>query len=526
MANTMDTAAQPLVQIKDLLRSSLSGMVEAGIFEEGGAAIGGFGMAGVLIIILLTLCVSACGCFGCVLWVGKEKATGASYTQDLGAPKNPHRKTTIRCACLTWCCGFPLLWLVCWVSGLFVILVTIASSLCLIMDDLSGASVRSMGNGLGMNMSGEMNATLKIIDKCFNPKDGDFSANLLDLVTNANGTTMREDVVKGAKDQITGQFDQVSSRMGNQSESMAANPKVLDMRKLLRDEPVTTWIVPKQAAATQAPITTLVASSTAAFVEAPAISLACADHTPSQMDSTVAIPGNDNFDAALLGMGSRDCSLAPGGSCAASGYNGQRGRYPCMRPVACNSVKDATCAAANDYLGAKKKLAEEKIFNCNLFEKNGAICDPVTPNTDCCTYEAIGGAQTCTLKVKQRPCALAEFKTYVQQFDLRVKHVMENIDSSQGTVGTLINDGLRNAVTNTFIKAIDRFADGAGCGFLGILYREMIDGLCYQGIFGLGKITEAYVAVMVLVVIMIILAYALWRRVKDNYDNYTQEVVM
>jgi len=227
-------------------------------------------------------------------------------------------------------------------------------------------------------------------------------------------------------------------------------------------------------------------------------------------------------------MGSRACNQAPGGSCATSGYNSaQKGYYPCVRPVTCNNGVDLSiCNAANDFLGAKKILAEEKIFNCNLFEKNGATCDPLTPNTNCCTFQTIGGTQTCVINIKQRSCALEEFQIYVQNFDLRVKNVMESIDATQGSTATLINDGLRNAVTNTFIAAIDRFANGAGCGFLGLLYREMIDGLCYQGIFGLGKITEAYVGVLILVVMLIILSYALWRRVKDNYDNYKGEIVL
>jgi hypothetical protein len=525
MADTMDTAAQPIVQIKDLLRSSLSGMVKEGIFEQGGDAISGFGMLGVLMIIIVTLLVSGCGCFGCFLWVGKEM--GSSKAVDDGFITNPHRRTTYCCAACTWCCAFPLLWLVCWVSGLFVILTTVASSLCLIMDDLSGASVRSMGNGLGMNMSGEMNGTLLIVDKCFNPKDGDYSANLLDLITNANGTSMRDDVVEGSKNVILAQFDQISNRMGNQSEPMAANPKVLDMRRLLREEPVTTWIIPTQAAITQAPITTLAASQRSGLTDAPVTSLACVDHTPAQMADNTAIPGVNDIDTALLAMGSRACNQAPGGSCATYGYNGaQQGYYPCVRPVTCNGVDLSICNAANDFLGAKKILAEEKIFNCNLFEKNGATCDPLTPNTNCCTFQTIGGTQTCVINIKQRSCALAEFQTYVQNFDLRVKNVMESIDATQGSTATLINDGLRNAVTKTFIAAIDRFANGAGCGFLGLLYREMIDGLCYQGIFGLGKITEAYVGVLILVVMLIILSYALWRRVKDNYDNYKGEIVL
>jgi hypothetical protein len=244
------------------------------------------------------------------------------------------------------------------------------------------------------------------------------------------------------------------------------------------------------------------------------------------MADNTAIPGVNDIDTALLAMGSRACNQAPGGSCATYGYNGaQQGYYPCVRPVTCNGVDLSICNAANDFLGAKKILAEEKIFNCNLFEKNGATCDPLTPNTNCCTFQTIGGTQTCVINIKQRSCALAEFQTYVQNFDLRVKNVMESIDATQGSTATLINDGLRNAVTNVY-RGDRPLCERSWLWLLGLTLSRMIDGLCYQGIFGLGKITEAYVGVLILVVMLIILSYALWRRVKDNYDNYKGEIVL
>jgi hypothetical protein len=346
------------------------------------------------------------------------------------------------------------------------------------------------------------------VDECFNPKDGDYSANLLDIVKDDSGNTLRQTVVEDSKGQILAQFDTLGAQMGGSATPIAQSANVLKLVGMLRDEPFASWVIPTEAMESSAIINTLVGSGISEFQRSPGMSMYCAEHQPATEGfPTAAIHGVAAFDAALVGragVGSEDCGLAPYGSCS---------NYGCITPVTC-PVGDTVCENANSYLASKKQVAELNTFKCNLFDKNGVECDPKVSRV-CCSLQLDG---SCTLTVREITCNFKDYATYVEEFNLRIHEVFANIDDVQAAVGPKINNELRSTIQTTFIDAIDRVADGAGCGFLGMLYREMIEGLCYRGIYGLGKFLDAYIWVPVMICIMIIQAYLLWRWKLDNLE--------
>lgn len=568
MSDMMGSAAAPMVSMKDLIVSSLGGFLDSGIFEDGATYIENYGLVGVLALIGLVLLVSTCGFYACISWVLCE-----TKSDDPAAPANPYNKSIPDCACKTWCCAFPVLWLVCWIGGLLSIVVGLTATLCDILDDISGTMIQDIGGPVGLNTSADGMGTLTdMVDKCFNPPEingvRNYSANLLDLVivNETTNATMRDEVVVAVKDAIMKSFDDLAASMDSGGgESMVDSTEVEQLRTQLIKEPFPTWIIPDVPDPTSNSVIQDMASSGDSRLAAATTlktSLFCVDHTPAALADTDPLQGVYQIDNFVTG--NLDPAKCPGGDCTQTGGSYTTGftcsltdtdkcYYDCIRPTDCATT---ACAAASTFLQSKAQLVEAKKYFCNVFEKDdGSECDPLDsptydPTTCCQGGSAADGRDkdtACTLKVKEKLCSMKEFTDYIRRFGVnaptlltqpignqpgtvaqktgRVARCMVDMDAHTTNTQDKINVDLKDEVKGTFLDKIDEFADGAGCGFLGILFREMIDGLCYAGCWGLGSIAQAYVGSIFCLLAMILLAYILWRKVQDNYDLWKPGLV-
>jgi hypothetical protein len=532
-ADIMDAASSGIVEVKDMIVSSIPSLVD--LFIVGKDLLTELGMFAALLFTVLILGLGCCTLCGCGCWIMNPDGNGEGCCFMMADPNAPPATNSVvpdgpsdepkkeasagkpsqwttRCACCTCYFGFPLLWLICFVSGLLGIIVLVLSSLCLIMDDLDRGTLEDIGEPMNMNMSdnGSMGMLLTMVDKCFNPKDGNYSHNLLDILEAENGT-MREKIVGEVRDNILSQFDKIDTQMADQNGKLAEDPSLLKLTAQLRDEPFATWVIPVDTTSDPSTIlNTLAGTGDAGLVLAGATSMFCGDHTPSGVEGFggATIPGLNSFDTALAAFvpgAPVDCLEAPFGACAT---------YGCIRPLTCpggNSV----CDAGNDLLSAKKTLVQDNIFKCNVFVKaNGADCDPLNPgDKDCCQRNTDG---SCKLVPKDVACNFQTFAQHVKDFSTRITNVFENIDNVQVAVGPQISNGMRKTVQKYVFDPLDEVVDGMLCGFLGLIYREMVEGLCYQGVYGLGNITQMYHWVLIWLMVLIFLAFLLWRFNSDN----------
>merc|ERR1712226_1561002 len=94
--------------------------------------------------------------------------------------------------------------------------------------------------------------------------------------------------------------------------------------------------------------------------------------------------------------------------------------------------------------------------------------------------------------------------------------VFKRLDQTVNEIKDEINVGLQQLMVEHITGPIDNFANGVTCGFLSEHYRELVDGFCYQGVYGLRTIGWCYVACGCLALLLIIVVHSVWRRAVDN----------
>lgn len=503
------TAAAPLVVVKNMVRDSISGLIEGDGIPDAVDYVHNYGTPVVAVLIAWGLLVAACGGMSWFCCIVRPKGKGGS-----SGSKNPYSKTTHRCACLSMCCACPLAWVTLFVSGVLIILTTVLSGLCLVLDDISGDSIVGIAPALGMNLSSMNDSKImfSIIDNCFADTAGN-NSNLLDIITITNATgdapTMRQEIVDKSKQRLSDQFDKVGAMVANTSLGLAQMSFVTDLRALLRENPVATWIIPDPLTISQTYPALLTASDDLKLF--PVTSLACLDHTPLSGLTGFSIPGMNTFDAALAFYGTQVMNT-----------NG----YACGKTVVCDPAADAQtklrCSQANQYMGQKQRLTSsaEQLYRCDVFEH------PSNPLLACDPLYMVGSASAgytsdcIELKRKIEYCTLDEFNTYVRGFDARIEKTLRRVDDATLFVSAKITSDMEGLVTQYFISAIDRIVAGSSCGFLTKTYREFIDGLCYQGLWGLIMISRAYVGLAAVTIGLIVLMYIVWRRAVDNFNKF------
>mmetsp|Transcript_133644 Transcript_133644/g.337599 ORF Transcript_133644/g.337599 Transcript_133644/m.337599 type:complete len:861 (-) Transcript_133644:129-2711(-) len=520
LQQTFQTAAEPLIEVKVLFRDTFGSFTDTDKFLQFNGYLTGDGQTPYVkiitaIIIVIALALSCCMNVGFLSFVFFEKGKAVA-----GEPK-PFRKIPHRCACLTWCCGWWFAILAFFVAGLMTAIAVPLSGMCIIMDDLSPQLLQDIAPALDFNTSSDEGAqALGIIENCLVPPDPTLNAMLLDLIWMRNETTdeketLREIIVDQVKDQIQAVFAAVDDVAG-QNVTLANDSKVILLREMFRN-PVDMLIMTGQSDIqdfASSPDYGAMFSQTS-LQEKAVSSVRCATDTMSGGFGNLTVSGVEAFVSALATFGTRNVL-----------------RTDCADTVVCadvvNSPRREACEAGNRFVTLKQNIMDLQNFRCDVFvdpQDMSSDCDPLSMTG---TFNSTSGITTWTggclmpdgtMVRKVKPCSLSDFTAYLQAFDARLGAVVGRMDKAANEVGPAIRDGLHDIVNDKLLVPIETVGDGVTCGFLARFYREMVEGMCYQGVSGFTLISQSYTGCAVLTLFIVILSYILWRRAIDNVNS-------
>merc|ERR1712226_775128 len=115
------------------------------------------------------------------------------------------------------------------------------------------------------------------------------------------------------------------------------------------------------------------------------------------------------------------------------------------------------------------------------------------------------------MMIKHVRCDLQTFTEYISKFDERLGNVFARVDHGVAEVKDNISVQVKHLMEDHITKPIDMVASGVTCGFIATHYRSMVDGFCYQGVYGLRVIGWCYVACGMLAVLLIAVIHSVWR---------------
>jgi len=511
---TMRQASEPVRNAKDSFRQSMGYFVDPEQYQTLQDTVKGPIQMSVVVDFLGAFALCICGGVGTVMFLFREK-------KNNHGENNPYSKIPNRCTCCAWCCGLVYVPLTMLFGGILLMITIPLSGVCILLDDVDGTLLRDMGPALGQNFSTDNgNMLLSIVDGCINPSNTSANANLMDLIyerTSSGGTvTMSERLITQVTDPINNAFGGINSANSSSSGGLATNPKLVELRTLLAANPISSLIIADSVQMPQDPLYSAMAPSLLAIGYATSVN--CVNHTasaPSSSDSDLdgtIVPGMNNFQNKL------------------DGYGPQTGPAigDCVSKVDCSALSDVRlneCNAGNNYMDLYGTIATMTTFRCDLFETPGdpsVYCDPKDMSWDAINEVWLNDCvqPDGSVIVKRRTCTLAEFDTYYNEFDVRVRKTMERIDDSATRKAAEIKTSLKNLVDEFLIDPVTNLVNGLTCGWLPPYYHGFIDGLCFQTVWGLRRIGQAYVMCASFTLVFVFTMYIVWRRSVDNVNAW------
>jgi len=503
MQRLLNSSIQPTLEAKESFSEALEPFVDAQNWDQVQVAVGKYGLGVVLALVaqaavLVVIGFLAMGCF-----LAREGNSARGYN-----------RTVHRSACCVWMCAW-LLCLSCFLWGGFIeVLAVPLSSVCLVLDDVDGNMIRDIRSTLDLTIDPESDNFVMmtdVVDKCLNPVDPTEAANLADIffTTDENGTrmTMREQLIGELEGRIMPKFEDVADMISENAQSDLENdPFVVGIRSLLSTKgPDMSGEIITDRAAIQGSGEDWVSSLPVDWLGYTS-SVRCGDYMGS-------VPGVEAYAAAETGANGVALNF-PNDTCSGIGDGISVGAN-------CSSAVDAYRCEADDFLLNKKHdVMENSIFRCDVFETDsGDPCDikdmlqsnPVLNvwSNDCVRSDG-------TLKRKEVSCTLEEFSDYIAGFDQRIQNTMARVDATVNTLSDVVVGDMRALLEAEIFSPILAIIDGIQCNWLSEHYQEVINGFCYQGVVGANRIGAVYVAVGMLLVVLIVVMYALWRRAVDN----------
>merc|ERR1711966_455789 len=241
-------------------------------------------------------------------------------------------------------------------------------------------------------------------------------------------------------------------------------------------------------------------------------SVRCGDYTPA--GAPVANPGIATY--ATMEESGNGVSLSfPNPPCPGIGDGSSIGTDDCS-----SATQADWCTADNFLLNKKYEVVTDPIFRCDVFETDsGAACDikdmrQTNAQLNIWSNDCLRADKT--LKRKEVQCTLEQFTDYIAGFDERIQNTMARVDATTGGTAGKINGDMRNLLMDQVISPFRTIIDGIQCNWLAEYYQETVWGVCYQGVGGMTKIGAVYVGLGFLLVLLIVIMYALWRRAVDN----------
>jgi len=301
LQNTIRTSLQPLKQLKDTTRSTFGFFVETDKFSKMKDQVNGkvpTVLLGCLFIMILALLLLFCAgwSLGCFTMCEKRKRGRG----------NPYRPWTHRCACCSWCCAFFYAGFALLLGGLMTAINVPLSGMCLVLDDVDARMLHSIAPAIGLNLSGtEGTMVTSLIDQCFAGTNSS-NPNMLDMMfVVENGTrVLRQKMVGQVKNQISGQFAQISQRMQSSPPSSAGTAEIRMLRGILRNNTLDAMMVPDESVMRQtSPYSSLLLDTrTNGIATGYLTSCKCNNHTAGPGLGSLSgqsLPGINHFVQAL-----------------------------------------------------------------------------------------------------------------------------------------------------------------------------------------------------------------------------------
>mmetsp|Transcript_45664 Transcript_45664/g.85260 ORF Transcript_45664/g.85260 Transcript_45664/m.85260 type:complete len:834 (+) Transcript_45664:68-2569(+) len=514
LSDSMLAGADPLIELKAVIHSAFGPFVEQDVLPQVSDVLASFGTLSSVALIGFALLLAACSVLTGICWICVDKTKG-----DDGESK--HRRCTHRCACCTWCCGCYYMLFVLLISGIMTAVAIPLSSVCLLLEDVDKEMINDIGGPLGVNLTGQTGQMMgDMIEQCFQNADG--NARLLDLIE-VNGTTLYVQLVNETRDAIDGQFDALLATMDAPGGGDLSGPTtpVGQLISTLRNTDMASMILPDvdklTSTANQATYGAMFLPGS--YIEDYAMSGAkCSDDTvPNDPDfgdiAGDTIYGISAFATALQSGTGRSPAASGASICGST-----------MLKANCNTAADLECAAGNNFMDLKIGLRTGDIYKCQRF---------VRPNGAECFVSASGGnaahPDLCLINgevsFEEYDCNIDEFANRVQKFANDLDAVFSNLDTVANSLKDTISDDLKELVRRDIIGKITTIADGLTCGFLGVSYQGVIDGLCYGGVWGFTAMAASYVACGVLTILLVIITFIVWRIAYDNVLTNQREPI-
>jgi len=517
LQDTIRSGSSSLVDFKKIIRETFSFLIDKDGFDAVMVIFENQVFWALNILFICAFLLLICAASGASCFTARERA-------DADRGKNPYCKSVHRCSCLVWQCGFLYVIAAFALGGILGAVMVPMAGVCLVMDDLSGDLLRSIGPAINQNFSDSGGTMLlNIVDNCLVPADRSLNANMLDLInttdSNNQSVTMRRQIVDMVAVPINAQFDAISA-MSDDNTTLADSPPILSLRSFITSNPMDAMLIPDNDFTTDAvfsKFSTDNRGSTNGLEVGYQTSSRCTDLATANLPAAnLPLRGITHFVTV-----------------ASAKYGAQQASADCVKNVDCtgNAAGDMmdACNAANAFLNLKRTLRAATTFRCDLFElDSGATCDPKSMTqvgssgvwlNDCLRSDG-------TLVRKQITCSFADFVTYVNDFDTRIQRTMDRLDLTVVSTQSNIDVGLRNLVNTQIVGLIVNTTAGVNCGFMTQTYRGIVKGFCYQGVVGMGQISNSYVFSAVLVTLLMLMTYALWRRSVDNVNAWDKNKVV
>lgn len=504
--------ATPVIDFKVQIRDALKSAVEPGKFNEVRDPLQSYVLSSVFGVLFCGFLLACCGCCSTVCFVLRPKAGDRFSTM-------PHR-----CACCTWCLSFVFIIAVMLLGGIMNVVVIPMAGVCTTLDDIDSNMIDDISGALNLNFTGdERDMFYSMVDSCVAGKDM-AKTNLLDIIftrdLNDNSKVyMRERLLASIKKPVDDAFEDITNATKAGNLTLARNDALVSLRKILKENPIDTMII-----ADAEELQNDSWYQKMALDEGTAVgfftSMECLNHTVvgNLGDSSgLEIPGIKHLVARMRARNFASLSLSNG----------------CIEQFFCATVAPPgheACEAANSFLRLKAKMMDgdpvgSKTFRCDLFEfpKDGPECDVKDMvqkedgswSGDCLRTRDVGDKITVR---KERYCTLDEFVTYMDEFDLRIGVVIARLDdATKATLSKIVED-LNSVIYGYLIDEIAGIADGVNCGFMPVFVQNVVDGLCFQGVYGFKMVANSFVISAIFVIILAISQYALWRVSIDRVE--------
>jgi len=124
---------------------------------------------------------------------------------------------------------------------------------------------------------------------------------------------------------------------------------------------------------------------------------------------------------------------------------------------------------------------------------------------------------------KEKKCKLQEFTDYVSDYHGRLEKLIKHIDSVVGNYKPSIKNSIDLLLETHGASKAQSIANSATCNFIAGYYQELLNGACYQGIWGARRIAKCFVWAASLTALLVGIMYAVWCRAMTNQTKWTPD---